>query len=301
MKKILAIFLCAVVLAGVCGCAKKVEKEENQYLIPNSNSSMRYATFEELVDSATDVVKGRVVKKVIKDYVTHFEIEVVERYKGEPVEENIIFEIEHGFPLEYVLKQNLDKQPSHFENGKEYYFVLERHKYVYYEYDIYIYSGASLYFPAENIQDSTLGGEPLAKHSDIPNDYDENVFVEYLKNTIYNRKGTEKVFYGMEYTEETDLKTIVREADIVVEVKVNTEEDSESMITDIYWCDITEVLKGDIKEEKIEVIFFEDTVKKGEKYLLALDLSTTGRYRFSSKNSMLDMKQYDEILEYVKE
>ena len=70
----------------------------------------------------------------------------------------------------------------------------------------------------------------------------------------------------------------------------------------IYACEVMTVLKGDIKEqEKVTILIPKDIAKIGEEYFFALDTREgSTNYRFSSKNSMLDVAQIDEIREYIK-
>ncbi len=291
MKKILLILLCLTILFSLCDCEMKNEPIHKTTPIPtphNSSASIIYETFEELIETATDVVKGKIIKKEVIGDSVKYEVEVLERYKGEAVKENIF------------IKTRNDEEDKRFKEGEEYYFIVERRRSVYFEHDTYIYSGADLYFPAENIKESTAYHESLTKHSDIPDNFDEEIFVEYIKRIINTRNGENRLFYGVDYTEATDLKTIIAEADYVVEVEPFNEYETVSTETDIYFCEVISVLKGNIDDKKeIEVIFPGDTVKKDEKYLLALKQSETGRYLFSSKNSLLDADQVDEILSYI--
>ncbi len=291
MKKILLILLCLTILFSLCACETKNEPTPKPTPIPtphNSSASIIYETFEELIETATDVVKGKIIKKEVIGDSVEYEVEVLERYKGEAVKENI-----------FIKTRNNDED-KRFKEGKEYYFIVERRRSVYFEHDTYIYSGAELYFPAENIKESTAYHQPLTEHSDIPDDFDEEIFVEYIKRIINTRNGKNRLFYGVDYTEANDLKTIITEADYVIEVEPFDEYETISTETDIYFCEVISVLKGNLDDKKeIEVIFPIDTVEKGEKYLLALKQSETGRYLFSSKNSLLDLDQVDEILSYI--
>ncbi len=296
MKKILLVLLALTILFSLCACGTENEPAPTPTATPvpiptpyNSSASIIYETFEELIETATDVVKGKIIKKEVIGNSVEYEVEVLERYKGEAVKENIFIKTQNN---------NGDKR---FKENEEYYFIVERRRSVYFEHDTYIYSGADLYFPAENIKESTAYHEPLIEHSDIPDNFDEEIFVEYIKKVINARNGEDKLFYGADYTESTDLKTIIAEADCVIEVEPFSEYETISTGTDIYFCEVISVLKGNVLDKKeIEVIFPKDTVKKGEKYLLALDESETGRYLFSSKNSMLDVARLDEISEYIK-
>lgn len=303
MKKLLSILFCIVLVFSICACETENELAPKPTAIPslkstaipnpiqnNSSASIIYETFEELIETATDVVKGKIIKKEVIGNSVEYEVEVLERYKGEAVKENIF------------IKTKNNEGDKRFKENEEYYFIVERRKSVYFEHDTYIYSGADLYFPVENIKESTAYHEPLTKHSDIPEDFDEKIFVEYIKKVINTRNGENRLFYGVDYTKSTDLKTIIAEADCVIKVKVvGLDVEVETGSYNIYLCEVTDVLKGDIKEEKVTILIPKKIAKMGEEYFFALDVRDgSPHYLFSSKNSALDIKQYDEIKGYIK-
>ncbi|WP_349948403.1 hypothetical protein ABFV83_08200 [Lacrimispora sp. BS-2] len=113
------------------------------------------------------------------------------------------------------------------------------------------------------------------------------------------------------YTESTDMKTIVSEADLVLEVSIEDLK-VEGLVHNgnTYTCDVTDIIKGDSLQKgedgKILVTFLKGSVEIGGKYVVAVN--RVGKdsiiYTQSSKNSVIsvdDNKLLDEIHSYIQD
>ena len=72
---------------------------------------------------------------------------------------------------------------------------------------------------------------------------------------------------------------------------------------DGYYCTVIETLKGAVKiDSEIVMIFFYNTVKPGQEYIVAvMEMEPdTNWYIFTSRNSLFRLDQKEEIMEYIK-
>lgn len=292
IKKIISIF-CVLLLFVLIGCNNSINNEEGE--IKGSISvSRQHITFEKLLMDATDAIKGKCVNIVDKGKDREYEFQILERYAGEEVLTNI-FVYEEGSD---------DLNNAIYEIGKKYYLILNRYINVLYEHDRYTVS-ANLFVPADDIEQSTMYGDLLQKNSDLPKNFDELQFKNYVIEQLNNRNPEKISLYGgQKYTIATDMQTVIREAEGVFQVEImqNSYPDI-SEIHDIYQCKVTEVFKGNIDVDAvIEIFFAKNTVQPQQQYIVAVNAgSIEGMFHFSSQNSLFDITQYDAIIECINE
>lgn len=277
--------------------------KEDETKVSQSVSTI-YMDFEELIARVTDVVKGKCISVIEKTDGKEYEFQVLERYAGEEVLTNIF--IYQDLYDANVVNSNISYNASDiiYEIGKEYYLVLGRYINVLYEQDRYNVS-ANLFIPADDVEQSTMYGEALYLHSDLPKNFNETQLKNHIVEQLNNRDPeTIKLYKGQKYTLATDMQTIIDEADCVLKIEILEESDPDiSNIHDIYECKVIGVLKGNIAANtEIEIFFAKNIAEPGQKYIVAIDYSAIeGMFHFSSQNSLYDVSQYDAIMECVNE
>lgn len=175
---------------------------------------------------------------------------------------------------------------------------------MYWERDRYINVGANLHLPVSNLVQASIYGEPLSDHSNlsIPADgaqeYIENYFSSYDAGHL-------RPYTGTDYIKSDDIPTIIASSDYVLKVKLDEEVDEDiPKDRSNYNCTVVSVYKGDISpEDSTLIIFPKDSVTVGNEYIVALfdagDTSSRRMFIFSSKNSLFDVSDENEILQYL--
>ncbi len=104
-----------------------------------------------------------------------------------------------------------------------------------------------------------------------------------------------------------NIDEILRGSPIVAKILVEELEystRSSLLDIDVYWCTITEILKGEPDpDKKVIITFFADTVNKGEEYIVAIKIINDGDENSSpsayltSKNSLFDVTEIEAYMD----
>lgn len=307
MKKIFCLVFAIIILFASVSCSQKSNHVENS--VPDETNlnfkydqNSKYMTFEQLVATATDIIKGRCVGVDRKDGYAEYEFSVISRYLGEEVEGNIFVYV----PDYAVTVINTDYSYRLFDlsyqKGSEYYLVLLRYVDVYLPHDRYINVGGNLFMPANDISHSTLYKEPIINHSQIESINAEKDLTGYLSKITNNTtdKTQANAVQGIPYITDTDTDSIIDKSDFILKVKIG-EEVYKGIANDrcTYDCVVIRSMKGSVNSnELVRIVFPKGAVIEGNEYILALTEFkgvSPRSFVMSSKNSIYELPS----LEYI--
>jgi len=163
---------------------------------------------------------------------------------------------------------------------------------------------------AINIDDPTLStmyNEPLSRHSKeldfSSRSLSKDQIVTFIKEATINNQ------LAREHIRSDKIEDIINGSPFVFVVEIdeprrlmNQQATHDWMETDIYYCTVVKALKGDFGiENAIAVIFYANTVKKGEQHIIAIEPLEKGSttFLFTSKNSLFRMEQLEEIMAII--
>ncbi|MCL2628954.1 MAG: hypothetical protein FWD44_09725 [Oscillospiraceae bacterium] len=266
-----------------------------------------YRSFKEALLASTDVVVAQYVEhRSFGKNLTEFEFAVIDRVLGNAANNIFIYAANEEVPAigsERAISYN--QGDLAFDNKTIYLLPLNRlqgatlktHE------DGYLF----IHNLVMNLDDpalSTMYNEPLSKLS-MELDFtsrsltDEQIMT-YVSKIVANNS------LAREHIRSEKIEDIIVDSPYIFIVEINDPRRLVSdqvtrdwMETDIYFCTILKTLKGDINVgTEHAVIFFADTVKKGEQHIIAVEqISTT--FELSSKNSLFRMDQLDEIMAII--
>lgn len=307
VKRIITLCLCIFMLMAVfCGCQSVQNKENSKGEHPQNQFQAVSVCLplESLLDSVTDVVKAEVLNKNELPDEIQYGLKIKDRYWGEDRGDTIRFSVGTYQLSMTVDGENKSYSPAdmNYEIGKEYIFIMQYTIGVYTEELSYCSVGGNIFLPVEDISNSTMRGEALKKHAQITKYKTVEQLVSYITEYLQARP-EQPTFVGNPYIQSTDLATILKESPYVLRVELVKDNTEYYNPTDIFYCKIKEVLKGDAEvASEVTVYFFKNTVKVGDEYIIALEPSyedATAHFRFSSKNSLFTVDRQDEILQYL--
>ncbi len=196
MKKIFCLAIAMIILFTSVSCGQ----EGNYVEAPSSDETNLnckyeqnsiYMTFEQLVATATDIIKGKCVGVDKKDDYVEYEFVVINRYLGEEVEDNIFVYVPDYAVTVINTDYSYRLSDLTYKEGSEYYLVLSKHVDVYLPHDRYINVGGNLFMPANDISHSTLYGETLINHAQTKSINAEKDLTDYLSKITTNK--TDKI------------------------------------------------------------------------------------------------------------
>lgn len=151
------------------------------------------------------------------------------------------------------------------------------------------------------IPKSEMYNEPLAKHAtgiDV-NTCTKEELIDYVCK-LSKGNVQDKVISKAE-----TLEDIVSDSENVFHISVKemqSKGDNAIKSTEIWTCEIKETMKGILPEGRtqISVVFFGDTVKAGEEYIVAVEeIDGSALYRFITTNSLRPVSEKAEIKGYI--
>jgi len=270
------------------------DESYNDYHISYTNY-----TFEEAIQEfATDVVIAQYINhKPSGESLTEFEFVVQERVFGNAEDRIFVYkdnydEIEpndslFSIEVEYLIPLINISSPYVKMHEDEFRFI----------YGIII--------DLNNIKNSSMRNESLSlriEGLDLSKNITKHDITTYISSLTKNNT------LAREYIRSGNIKDIINDSPCILVVEVNEphrlvdeQASRDWMETDIYYCTVIKVLKGEINiGDEIRVIFFADTVKKAEQHIIAVEHYPESSFiRFTSKNSLFRMDQLDEILAII--
>jgi len=310
MKKILMMLVLLIALTLSACTAYDPISEQTEYALseqPRFEATYHYLTFEEaLSEFATDVVIVQYVDhRPFGDNLLEFEFIVLERVLGyaadrifvyvDPTIEADVFGSDmavvyrpgdltftHG--TTYMLA--LIGIDSPYANTRENGFTFIR----------------NIVINLDDTASSMMYSEPLALHSESL-DFDGSDVVQeiisYAIELTYDNPPAMEVIRSQAVEDITNESPYVLVVEINEPLRLSNEQESTDwMATDIYFVTVVEALKGDINVGyEFVMIFNADTVLPGERHIIAIEEleEGIGWYRLTSRNSLFQMSQFDEI------
>lgn len=261
-------------------------------------ADMVYLSFEEAIELSTDVISATFVSYHEENNRFELEFEVNDVIKGSTSEETIFVSQSYvnvsvgGTDLSYV------SGTYNYEPDQEYILVLVRDISPYYTHDKYVFV-TDIDIPLAEGRNVYMYNEDLTKHS--PLDSNANI-LSYVQDTVMNTTSVSREYYGHEYVDSDDLKTILAGTDYVLHVKVE-ELEVEGIYndTDTFRVSIKEVLKGDLSQAELDseifvVVFKGDVTVGGDFFLLLHRLEEDSLiYTLSSRNSVIPVSETQEV------
>jgi hypothetical protein len=318
MKKIISLIICVFLTLQFCACKVENTEEISSDAFENENKTLdtestkkvistykEYVTFDKCFDYATDVVKAKCIDIITTGQSTEYEFEVIKRFLGEEVENNIFVYVPYDITDTDPKVVYSDWKAVNYEINSEYYLILSRHCNVYRGKDKYLDYSGDIYIPAFDISKATYYNDPLTAHSSAASLSTEQELVEHIIECIDKRDPKiARVCVGAPYIKETDTQSVISKSEFVLRIKIGEKmHDDNSEICQVFECNVISNLKGNITVGKnIEVAFFPDTVSTGTEYIVALtpfyenELDT---FVFSSKNSLFSVDDLEEIQKYL--
>ncbi len=331
MKKILILVLVLSVMLTVVGCnanedvsssedntikaeesnlnfeeSKEIYDSESTDKIKIEEASGNYMTFEQLLNRASDIVKGNCIGINEYDSYKEYKFKIEKRFCGAASEDEIYL---------YVPNRNitvLDTDISYglydvsYEINKSYFLVMKRTVDVYLEHDRYMSVGGNIYLPAESTDTLKMYGETISKHSSIIIDNSISQDKQLTDYFLKYGENSDTKYSGMDYIKSTDDATIIKSSDYILKVKIDKEvyvgiaDDRNT-----YDCTVVESYKGGVEQNcKVRIVFPKDAVAVGKEYILALfefENASPRSFFYSSKNSLFDISEADMVKQYLSE
>lgn len=247
---------------------------------------IKYMTFEETLLAATNVVVATYTGEYETNGIYRDLIFVpVKQLKGvELTEYFYVSTHEHevevaGHGITYR------ESSSQYVAGKTYILVLEKVVSVYQSHDVYM--------PMNNILIDTngaasmYGSDSLADHSAaLSANSGVDDISAYITSFVEANVGHIPAIIGTEYIRSNDIAKITEGTSLILRV-TPTEciGGSENNHTEQYLCHVDEILKGAVSAQQIMVVFMEDTIVAGSKYVIMVE-PLGNFYILSSQNSV---------------
>ena len=272
--------------------------------------SVRYLTFEDAAQAATDVVVAEfVAQRPFGESLTEFEFIVHERIFGNAADRIFVYTFSSTNSAIRVVGGSFMDDDRQFTTNTQYLLLLEKLANVYantHE-DGFLFL-TNLVLDLDDPSGSTMHNESLSRHSSGMNFNSRSLTKDMI--TSYVRALTQDNTPVRDYIRSDKLVDIIEGSPyiLVVEIAEPRSLSSEGlstdwMETDIYYVTVVEVLEGDMQiGDLLQVIFFANTVFTGERHIVAItpsDPNTRYFYRFTSRNSLFRMDQLGEILEIL--
>ncbi|RXZ79209.1 hypothetical protein EBB07_23815 [Paenibacillaceae bacterium] len=306
LKKVSIVIVIFVMIINV-GCTKNNDIGTSSNTI---ESEEEFISFEEAIEISEVAVNAEFIAYLDKGDFVEYEFKIKEVLYGDVPETNIyIFSMKgtsHVEETDFTYNIGNDK----YIIGDEYLLIMEKNDSLFYEHVRYMLV-TNIFIPLKNIQGSTMYEQSIAvKDEDTLNSNDKiNNYVKGIKNSSKNIFTPDKE--GASYTESDDMKTIVSEADLVLEVTIEDLK-VEGLVHNgnTYTCDVSDIIKGDSLEKgedgKILVTFLKGSVEVSGKYVVMINKVGEDSiiYTQSSKNSVIpvdDKKLLNEISSYIQE
>lgn len=281
---------------------------------PVSRASFDYLTFEEaLLEFATDVVIAQYIgHRPFGTNLTEFEFAVSERVLGEAAERIFVYADTSMGANVYGATREVDYRPVdltfNFETSYLIPLIKVGQPHANTHDDAYTFI-RNIVIDLDDISRSIMYSEPLSRHSEgldfSRRQLSRTEIVSFVGELTRNNSP------GRGFIRSEAIEDIVKESLYIMIVEVNEplrlsheQSTTDWMATDLYYVTATRILKGNLSiNYEFVVIFLADTVKSGERYIVAIEPIEKGSswYRFTSRNSLFKIGQLDEIVSILSE
>ncbi len=296
MKKVAGLILlliCSSFVGMLCG-----EYSESNNSIENTriyaNASLTYNGIDSVLDSADLIVEAMICDITENGQYSEYHVKVENILKGDYTGEYLdVRNYYFNYAYEYEGNYYNGRTHTNYAVDEKYLFVLQHIDSLYDERYIIV---SDAYVPVTETTESSILSNPI----------DEGVSaVQYIEeySSVATVGDGEKL--SIPYIKSEDTEEIILNSQYIIEIEIE-ELNTTSNTSELYLCNVLDVLKGDInttQDDKIYVVFFRGTVVEGERYIVMLnsDTNTSLLYTLSSKNSVYDLKHKEMIIEYINE
>ncbi len=321
MKKILIFMLSALFCIALVSCKTeslngtvsddesvskdKIEISKPQPLGGNSAAVIKKYTFEEACRRANTAVVASYIKteQFDEEYMRH-EFQVKEHIFGNTEKTIGVFTLYRSIPSTdtYITSvQTRTQNHISFENGTDYLLLLYK--------DDSPYNVTTVYSLINdiviNLDDpslSTMYNTSLNYHTKeikFKKSTSKASIINYVAELVKGNK------QASEYIRSENREEIITLSENIFKVRIDEifhVTNNNFKHQEMYYCTVTEVLKGDITaSSRYVIIFFPETVKEGEEYVIAVGALGDSRIlKLSSKNSLFLLEEEKEISEIIK-
>lgn len=300
MKKLLISILVIVLTFIMFACEglseSNIKSDDNENIKVHTESMVKYLTFEELLESATDILKGKCIDISKNETYIEYKFSVTEHYMGEKREEIFVC-VPKNIAMVQGKNFSYDTEDISYNINDSYFLVLTRFRSVFYEHDMYLNVGANLFLPVDDLSKASIYGDAISMHSNAKSQKilsSKETFTEFFKNYENNAPA----FYGTDYVKSNDTNTIIKSSDFLLKIKI-LDEVYPGMVDDrnTFNCLVVTSFKGDVEEKSIiEIVFPKGSVTQGNEYCVALyeiDNCSPRAFVVSSKYSVFDKNKFD--------
>ena len=232
-----------------------------------TETMVRIVSFEDLLLTATDVVRATCVARWDNPDGTEYEFLITHRFAGEDTGDTIF--VRQSF---YNIATPVAEAPSFYENGETYYLVLSRTVSVYYPHDRYSSCGKLLRIPAADISQSELYGYRLFYYAGAKPYRDERYMAAYIQKILAAR-GQVPAYHGIDYLHEKEMPVVVRQADAVLLLEiVSAPQRRQTPLWGSFTCHVAKDPRGLLPVGTEVRLIAPETldVEKGKRYIFAL-------------------------------
>ncbi|MBP5779941.1 MAG: hypothetical protein J6X34_01745 [Clostridia bacterium] len=304
---VLAVVLMASAAIAVISVLNKI-KNKSEVDIQFSQASIQYLSFEEMVPYSDVIVKAKFLEVERERLYNNYYFTVSKVYHGEVYQKKILVK-ERRIHACVIGRHEVSfsTDDSKYKKNHEYYLFLGDRITPYSEIDTYAPFADGGYYPVSNPSDSTMYGESLLEHSKIPDKASlkslENYLISLIETVSFVNESDNKFIH------ETDLETVVRKSDYVLEVTID-EDTGENVRHDtydrvFYSCTVEDPIRGNnVKRgDKIIVILPSNKVKPGDRIVVAVfklgENPESLHYFCSSRNSIIPINQKEAISKII--
>ena len=274
-------------------------------------ASFEYLTFEEsLAEFATDVVIAQYIDhRPFGQNLTEFEFVVLERVLGDAADRIFVY----AEPINaHVIGSERDViyRPGDltFHPGTTYLLALIR---VSNPYSLIQENGfvfiRNIVIDLDDPSKSIMYSEYLALHSeslDFDRDISRQDIISYVGELTRDNPP------AREFIQSEEIEHIINESPYTLIVEINEplrlsheQHTTDWMLTDLYYVTVVQALKGEMEVGyQFVMTFFADTVLPGEQHIISVEQVHGGSfYVFTSRNSLFQMNQLNEVMARVEE
>lgn len=309
MRKILKKVSLAIVLLVMInnvGCSKNHYSDDSSITV---ESEEEFISFEKAIEISDCAVNAEYVSYLDKGNFVEYEFKINDILYGDVPETTIyVFSMKGTSHIEEI-DFTYDIGNDEYTEGDEYLLILEKNDSLFYEHVRYMLV-TDIFIPLKNLEESSMYDQMIEfNHKDTFSSVIEvNDYVKSIKNSNKSISLAEERFL---YTKSDNMKIIVLEADMVLEVTID-ELFVEGLVGngDTYTCSVLDIIKGNSLQKgedgKILVTFLKGGVEVGGEYVVMLNKvgDESIIYTQSSKNSVVPVEDEDlinEIISYINE
>ena len=291
--------------------SSEADDNDPEFFMPSTlgETSWQSYGFDRIIKESSGIVTARLDDIDFSEigFVLHFSRTKV-IWDGY-IPENFTVQIYYVTLSEMSSEQGYSKKDIPYEEGNEYVLSLLYAPSVFSEWHYQLFVNTCIPMNGDRIVSEKISWYSQKGNSKLK-DTDNNELnfstvqeIEEYINTLVDTSKPSTSVYGVPYVFSDSPEDIVREADCIVQIHIDTMiPRMDDASRDIYFATTLDSFKEKALEE-LRLVFFEDTVKVGEEYLVCLIRSPGGgipSYSIASKkNSVIPMEDTERVAQYL--